>query len=94
MGKCYVADTNSSVIDRVACAADTMIDRWLGWLQEDQGVPVEEREALRARDLYVRRSIAETDPANVVGEKLVGKELTKRLVEALWGGQRKNPPII
>ena len=49
------------------------------------------RAALAERDLLIRRTITERDPANVVVDKLFGAELGKRLVCQLWGGDRKLP---
>ena len=54
-------------------------------------VPEEEWEALAARDLHVRRTVAERDPANVLGEEFYGKDLTEKLVRMLWGGDRELP---
>ena len=63
-------------------------DRWLKWSEEDDDVPESDRSALGERDLAIRRNTAELDPANVVVEKMYGKELTDRLVRGLWGGDR------
>lgn len=67
------------------------MDRWLGWLDEADLVPVEERAALAERDLAVRRNTAELDPANQLAERFFGQELTARLVATLWGRDRQLP---
>jgi hypothetical protein len=67
------------------------VDRWLPWLDEAAPVPEAERAQLAANDLALRRNVAELDPANIVVEKLYGKELTDRLVRGLWGGDRLTP---
>ena len=54
-------------------------------------MPVERRERLAADDLARRRTIAERDPANVMGVRFFGPEMTDRLVRALWGGDRVLP---
>jgi hypothetical protein len=41
--------------------------------------------------VFIRRTICERDPANVIAERLFGKELTARLVSTLWGGTRTLP---
>ena len=71
--------------------AHSRLDRWLQWVDEAPIVPEDERPALRARDEAVRRNIAERDPANVMGVKYFGEEMTKDLVSALWGGTRELP---
>jgi len=71
--------------------AHSRLDRWLRWVDEAPPVPVEEQAALRARDETVRRNIAERDPANVMGVRYFGEEMTQDLVRALWGGGRALP---
>jgi hypothetical protein len=71
--------------------AHSRLDRWLQWVDAAPVVPEDERPALRARDEAVRRNIAERDPANVMGVKYFGEEMTKDLVNALWGGDRQLP---
>lgn len=51
--------------------------------------PAEEQAALAARDLHIRRAIAERDPANPIGAKLFGEQMANRLVRGLWGGDRQ-----
>ena len=71
--------------------AHSRLDRWLQWVDEAPEVPVAERGALRERDEAVRRNIAERDPANVMGVRYFGEQLTSDLVRALWGGDRQLP---
>ena len=59
---------------------------WLRAVATAEAVPEDRRAALAERDLLLRRSIVERDPANVVAERLLGPALTRRLVAALWGG--------
>jgi hypothetical protein len=33
--------------------------------------------------------VADRDPANVIGVRFFGEEMTERLVRALWGGDRR-----
>jgi hypothetical protein len=67
------------------------VDRWLGWLETGHPVPAEDRAALAERDLVLRRTIAERDPANIMGERLFGSALTTELIRALWGADRQLP---
>ena len=66
-------------------------DRWLRWMDEAEPVPVEERAALHQHTIDIRRTIADEDPANVIAEKLFGKEQADAMVRALWGGDRRLP---
>ena len=65
-----------------------MFDGFLHNVNTAPPTPEHERPALAARDLHIRRTVAERDPANVVGEQLFGKEMADQLVRGLWGGNR------
>jgi len=88
---CYSMPTTAEHIDLVADLTHAHVDRWLGWVDDAEPVPVAERPALAAQDLAIRRNIAERDPANVMGVRYFGEETTQRLVRALWGGDRELP---
>lgn len=88
---CYSFPPTRPNLDTVAEILSARVDQWLGWVEDAEPVPAGERAALADRDLAVRRNIAERDPANVMGERLFGAELTGRLVRALWGGDRELP---
>jgi hypothetical protein len=88
---CYsapISDKNLAVLE-AACHAG--LERWFAMVEKADPVPPAERPALAARDEFIRRTICERDPANVVAEKLFGKPLTDRLVATLWGGTRTLP---
>ncbi len=82
---CYMAPASASAIAKVEAAAHAAVDQWLLHVDAARQVPLAEQAALAARDQLVRRTIAQRDPANVMGEKIFGKELTDRLVGMLWG---------
>ena len=73
-------------IEKFEELADAHFDRWLKWSKETDEVPNEKRAGIAARDLAIRRNTAELDPANIVVEKIYGKELVDALVKGLWGG--------
>jgi Red chlorophyll catabolite reductase (RCC reductase) len=62
-------------------------DRWLNWSKETDEVPNEKRAEIAHRDMAIRRNTAELDPANVLVEKIYGKELVDNLVKGLWGAR-------
>jgi hypothetical protein len=88
---CYSCEGTADDLATIRELAHGEMDRWLGWLDEAEPVPADERAALAERDLHVRRTTADRDPANELGERFFGKELTDRLVRALWGGDRQLP---
>lgn len=90
---CYTCKYTPDNITTVKTLAHEMFDRWTGWLDEGEPTPEAEQSALAERDLYYRRTIAERDPANAMGERMFGKELTDKLVRALWGGDRELPRV-
>jgi hypothetical protein len=91
VGLAYVIDRSEEMIDTMFELTDATVDLWLGFIDDAPEVPVEDRAALAARDIAVRRTVAERDPANVLGEQFYGKEFTDRLVRQLWGGDRVLP---
>ena len=90
---CYTCKYTPENMAMVQQAAQRMMNQWETWLDAGDPVPANEQAALAERDLAFRRTIAERDPANELGEKMFGKELTDRLVRALWGGDRKLPRL-
>lgn len=88
---CFMAPGDQRTTALVSDLAERHLDRWLGWVDEAPRVPVEEQAALAASDLAIRRNIAERDPANEMGDRFFGTEMTQQLVRALWGGDRSLP---
>ena len=88
---CFSAKPTQDNLEKVKAYYTEMMDRWLAWVDLAQPVAEEERSALAARDLFVRQTIANRDPANVMADKFFGKELASRLVGTLWGKDRQNP---
>lgn len=85
---CYTCKGEEDMLEVIRTVAHDMLDRWLGWVDEAEPVSEDERAALAARDLLVRRTIAERDPANEMGVRMFGAEFTNTLVRALWGGNK------
>lgn len=88
---CSVFPSNQERIDQIARLADLRVSQWLDFLDNAPATDPADREALAARDLAMRRNIAERDPANALAERFFGADLTNRLVRALWGGDRMLP---
>lgn len=90
---CYGAPINDSNLETIRQKSHQQLDRWLAWVDAAEPVPESDRAALAARDLKIRRTICEKDPANVVAEKLFGKELTQQLVDTLSSTARHSKPL-
>ena len=88
---CYMAPADSRTTDLVTSLAEAQLERWIGWVDAAERVPAEEQADLAADDELIRRNIAERDPANEMGDRFFGPEMTTTLVRALWGGDRQLP---
>jgi hypothetical protein len=88
---CVGGPINEATLATVRELAMRQLDRWLSWVDAAEPLPEDQRMALAARDEFVRRTICERDPANVVVDTLFGKELGDYLVKTLWGGTRTLP---
>lgn len=88
---CYMVLPSDETIATIRETAHEMLDRWLGWFDGAEIVLEDERAALSARDLYMRQTICERDPANAIADRLFGKEHADELVTTLWGGNRTLP---
>lgn len=86
---CYLVPPSPETLTIIRDLAHEMMDRWLGWLDAPEPTPAAEQAALAQRDQFIRRAIAERDPANAMGVRLFGEPLTNQLVRALWGGDKK-----
>ncbi len=85
---CEETDEN---LDLIAELSHEQLDQWMGWLDEAPEVPHGQRQAIADRDLAIRRTTSERDPANVIAERFFGTDLTDRLVAQLWGRDRVLP---
>ena len=88
---CVGAPFNDSNIDTVRTLAHRQLDRWLEWVAVAEPVDPDARAELAQRDEFIRRTVCERDPANVVVDNLFGKKLADHLVATLWGGTRTLP---
>jgi len=85
---CFTTEASAERLAQIRELAHDRLDRWLRHVDEAEPTPPARRAVLAAHDLTRRRNIAERDPANVMGVRFFGQEMTDRLVRALWGGDR------
>ena len=87
----YSADVSDENIEELRKVSHEQLDRWLDWVDQAKPIPTPEAKLLAARDLQIRKTITQGDPANIVVENLFGKDLADRLVASLWGENRQLP---
>ncbi|CAA0082041.1 Uncharacterised protein [Zhongshania aliphaticivorans] len=87
----YGADVSDDNIEALRKVSHEQLDRWLDWVDQASPTTPDEAKTLAARDLQIRKTITQRDPANIVVENLFGKELADRLVGSLWGENRQLP---
>jgi len=85
---CVVMPTDDHRVDQIGELANLRVDQWLSHLDDATPTAPGARGPLAARDLAMRRNIAQRDPANTLAERFYGTELTERLVGSLWGEHR------
>ena len=88
---CFSAADNDRNMNTLRSTAETLLDQWLANFDKSAILPVEQRADQAARDERIRREIALRDPMNEMVERMYGTELSDRLVNALWGGNRVLP---
>ena len=88
---CFTAPDSEKNMQTVREVSTRLVDQWLANVDKSGILCPAERPAQAARDEFIRRSIAVRDPMNALVERMYGKELTAKLVDALWGGRRVLP---
>lgn len=88
---CYGAPVNDANMETIRKVSHAHLDNWFELLDSATLISGAESRAISDRDLLIRKTITERDPANVVVEKLFGQQLGRRLVRQLWGGDRQLP---
>jgi len=63
--------------------------QWVEFVKHAQPLDAEKRAAIKQRDILLRRTIVEKDPANVLADRLVGVPMRERLVRILHAEERE-----
>ena len=88
---CFTAPDTDENMATVQDTARRMVGQWFANIDKSAILPEADRPAQAARDEFVRREIAVRDPMNALVERMYGRELTAKLIAALWGGRRVLP---
>ena len=88
---CFTAPDNSGNMDSIRETAHKLVDQWLANVEKSAILAPQDRPAQAARDELIRKEIALRDPMNEMVQRMYGPELSNRLVNALWGGDRVLP---
>ncbi len=89
VGLCLQAEVTDTNLALAFEWCQQTLTQWIEWVKAAPLVPEAERAALAARDRLVRDTICLRDPANVVAERVLGVEMTERLVNVLRGVGRE-----
>jgi hypothetical protein len=81
----FTADLTDENIERFTALGQKYLDQWFAWMDSAEPMPADRVEAVRRRDTAVRREQGRRDPANPIGDRLFGHELSRRLLHGLWG---------
>ncbi len=65
------------------------VRQWVEFVKHAQPLDAEKRAAIKQRDILLRRTIVEKDPANVLADRLVGVPMRERLVRILHAEERE-----
>jgi hypothetical protein len=88
---CLTALDNENNMQTLRDTSSRMLDQWLANVDKSTVLCTAERQAQADRDEHLRREIALRDPMNEMVQRMYGAELSNKLVNALWGGDRLLP---
>ena len=70
----YITDLTDEHIDHCEAYLQKFVDRWFGWLDTADKLPVEQRDAQQTYDFTYREYTNRSDPMNVLVERVFGPE--------------------
>jgi hypothetical protein len=81
----FSADLNEDNLATAFGLAHKYLDTWIGWISDPEPTPADQIEAVRRRDVAIRKQQGFRDPANPIGTKMFGEERGRYLLSGLWG---------
>lgn len=85
VGLSLVAERSDDVVAMLRTEVMRRFETWLGWVDQADPVPAEERSALRARDHFLREHIYRLDPMNELAKKFMDADMVTELISARFG---------
>ena len=85
---CHTGNVDLPLMNELRDEYFNRCDTWIKWVNDAVKLPAAEQTAMHERDMYIRREVANRDPVNSLAEKFFGKDMTARLIDALWGVER------
>lgn len=90
VGISMTAEMSDDVIDTLEAYVEQFVGRWLGWLDEAEPLPFEERAAQRRYDHKVRELGYRRDPMNALAAKVFGADAVETMVQMRMGQEQMN----
>lgn len=87
----FLCDETDENLDLISTLSHDALDQWIGWVDDAEPTPADEREHLAWRDEQIRKNTSERDPANVIAQRFFGEEKAAELIGQLWGAKRQLP---
>ena len=81
-------ELQDSNIDILEAYVNRFVSRWLGWVDNPQPVPAEQRAALQQYDHQVRRLGYERDPMNSLAENVFGADQVQAMIDMRMGTEQ------
>jgi hypothetical protein len=81
----YISDLTDEHIDLCEAYLEKFVDRWFGWIDEADEVPMDERDALQNYDFTYREYTNRSDPMNVLAERIFGADEAKHMLDRRGG---------
>lgn len=81
----YITDLTDEHIDLCEAYLEKFVDRWFGWLDEADKLPLDQREAQQKYDFTYREFTNRSDPMNVLAERAFGAERAQYMLDRRGG---------
>ncbi len=81
----YITELTDEHIDLCEAYLEKFVDRWFGWLDGAEKLPLEKRDAQQEYDFTYREYSNRSDPMNVLVERVFGKEQAQFMLDRRGG---------
>jgi len=81
----YITELTDEHIDLCEVYLEKFVDRWFGWVDEAEKLPVDKRDAQQEYDFTYREFTNRSDPMNVLAERIFGPEQSRHMLDRRGG---------